>query len=167
MNALGAVVAGLGRAPGRKSIVVFSEGVGLVRDSGANLHALIDQANRANVAMYTVDAAGLRTRTRSFLAGRYAAEATTPTRAGTCEPASRAARPSSRVVPEVVLGTLAKETGGQFIENTNDVFKAFARLDEDLRSYYALTYAPLVRGGRQVPQGRGQAETAWPVGEDA
>ena len=142
MNALGAVVAGLGRAPGRKSIVVFSEGVGLVRDSGANLHALIDQANRANVAMYTVDAAGLRTRTRGFLAGRYAAEATTTDSSGNL----RAAAGFETLVqsgPQVVLGTLARETGGQFIENTNDGFKAFARLDEDLRSYYALTYAPL------------------------
>ena len=72
----GAVVAGLGRAPGRKSILVFSEGVGLVRDNDPHFYALIDQANRANVAMYTVDAAGLRAGSHSLLAGRYAAEAT-------------------------------------------------------------------------------------------
>jgi VWFA-related protein len=139
MNAIGAVVAGLGRAPGRKSIVIFSEGIGLTRNTDANLHALIDQANRANVAMYTVDAAGLRAGSHSFLVGRYAAEATSSSENLT---APSRLEDVMRSGPEVALGMLANETGGQFVENTNDVFKAFPRLDEDLRSYYTLTYAP-------------------------
>ena len=140
VHGLAAIVAGLSRAPGRKSILMFSQGVSLARDGDPRFYALIDQANRANVAVYTVDAAGLRAGSYNLLAGRYAAEATRDS-GGVVEGPSDFAM-VARGAPEVGLGILANETGGQLIDSTNDLFKAFPRLDEDLRSYYALTYMP-------------------------
>jgi VWFA-related protein len=142
VQGIGAVVAGLGRSPGRKSIVLFSEGLALAKSFDARFYALIDQANRSNVAVYTVDAAGLRAGSYSLLAGRYAAEATGSAAGGLGQAAPVNLGDIARAAPEVGLGILANETGGQRFDGTNDLFKAFPRLDEDLRSYYTLTYAP-------------------------
>ncbi len=148
VGGVAAVVAGLGRAPGRKSILLFSEGVELSRNNDPRFYALIDQANRANVAFYTVDAAGLRAGSHSLLAGRYAASATSDASGFVESPRNFA--DVARRAPEVGLGVLATETGGQRVDSTNDLSKVFPRLDEDLRSYYALTYVP----ARTAPDGK-------------
>ena len=46
--------------PGRKSIVLFSEGVAIPPAVQRLFLGVIDAANRANVSIYTMDAAGLR-----------------------------------------------------------------------------------------------------------
>ena len=148
VHGVAALVAGMGRAPGRKSILLFSEGVELSRNNVPRFDALVDQANRANVAFYTVDAAGLRAGSHSLLAGRYAADATSDASGFLDSP--RNFSDVARRAPEVGLGVLANATGGQRIDSTNDLFKAFPRLDEDLRSYYALTYVP----ARTAPDGK-------------
>ena len=59
-NGLLAVVQGLQRVPGRKTIVFFSEGMAIPDRVLLQFQAVIAAANRANVAVYTMDAAGLR-----------------------------------------------------------------------------------------------------------
>jgi VWFA-related protein len=148
VRGVSAVIAGLGRAPGRKSILLFSEGIEVSRNNDPRFYALIDQANRANVAFYTIDAAGLRAQSHNILAGRIAAESSSgPT--GPLE-SPRNLEDVARRAPEVGLGILASETGGVRIDSTNDLSKAFPRLEEDLRSYYALTYVP----SRAEPDGK-------------
>jgi VWFA-related protein len=147
-HGVAALVAGMGRAPGRKSILLFSEGVELTRNNDPRFYALIDQANRANVAFYTLDAAGLRAGSHTLMAGRYAADATSDASGFLESPRNFA--DVARRAPEVGLGVLANETGGQRIDSTNDLSKVFPRLDEDLRSYYALTYVP----ARTAPDGK-------------
>ena len=44
--------------------------------------------------------------------------------------------------PAANLGTLAKETGGFLVNNTNDLASAFQRIDADRRFHYLLTYTP-------------------------
>jgi len=46
--------------PGRKALVLFSEGFPLTPSGQAELDATIDAANRANVAIYTLDVRGLK-----------------------------------------------------------------------------------------------------------
>ena len=46
--------------PGRKSILLFSEGVAIPPAVHRLFLGVIDAANRANVSIYTMDAAGLR-----------------------------------------------------------------------------------------------------------
>jgi len=47
--------------PGRKTLILFSSGFPLTADRQPELDATIDAANRANVAIYSVDARGLMT----------------------------------------------------------------------------------------------------------
>ncbi len=59
-NGLFAVIGALGRLPGRKSLVLFSEGLAIPPAVQRLFLGVIDAANRANVSIYTMDAAGLR-----------------------------------------------------------------------------------------------------------
>ena len=64
-NALLAVVNGMRTLPGRKSVVFFSEGVAIPANVAAQFRSVIDTANRANVSIYAMDAAGLRAHSTS------------------------------------------------------------------------------------------------------
>ena len=59
-NGLFAIIEGMRRLPGRKSIILFSEGIALPPAVQRLFIGVIDAANRANVSIYTMDAAGLR-----------------------------------------------------------------------------------------------------------
>ena len=59
--ALRAIAQAYGDLPGRKNVVVFSEGFIHSPEAKTEMAAVIDMANRANVAFYIVDAAGLTT----------------------------------------------------------------------------------------------------------
>ena len=67
LGTLGFVVRGLSELPGRKAIVLISEGLRLFTVQGRNqrlvraLRQLTDQANRASTVIYTLDASGLQT----------------------------------------------------------------------------------------------------------
>jgi VWFA-related protein len=68
-STVGAIVQGLGRMPGRKSLVLISEAFRLFSEQGRNvqivnsMNRLVEQANQASVSIYTVDASGLQTDT--------------------------------------------------------------------------------------------------------
>jgi VWFA-related protein len=140
VSGLTAVVAGLSRAPGRKSLVLFTEGVAISRNTDPYFYALIDQANRANVAIYTVDSVGLRAEDPILMAGRQV-HSQTREDDGNLSTRGFDLGDAARAMPDVGLTILADQTGGQMFNASNDLFKAFPRLDEDLRSYYAVTYA--------------------------
>jgi VWFA-related protein len=60
LSGLRAAVTGLALLPGRKSILYFTEELPITSRLKARFDALIGEANRANIAIYPVDAAGLR-----------------------------------------------------------------------------------------------------------
>ena len=60
VNALYAMIGAMRSLPGRKSILLFSEGVAIPPAVQRLFLGVIDAANRANVSIYTMDAAGLR-----------------------------------------------------------------------------------------------------------
>src|SRR5436853_4574379 len=60
IHSLLAVIAPMRNLPGRKTIIFFSEGVALRASVQMKFPAVISAANRANVSIYTIDAAGLR-----------------------------------------------------------------------------------------------------------
>ncbi len=140
VSSVGAVISGMSRAPGRKSLVLFTEGIPLTRNTDPHFYALIDQANRSNVAIYTIDAAGLRTEDHVLMAGRQAASQTREID-GNLTTGNFNLTETARAAPDVGLSIMADQTGGQRVSASNDLFRAFPRIDEDLRSYYALTYA--------------------------
>ena len=60
-NGLMAVVSSMRNMPGRKAVIFFSEGLSIPPNVEDRFIAVAAAANRANVSIYSMDAAGLRT----------------------------------------------------------------------------------------------------------
>ena len=150
-------------------MVFFSEGLAIPPNVKSRFESVIDAANRANVSIYPMDAAGLRTlSTHQGDAGRCQRgqrrrrSDAIPRRDVTDRPMMMALEKNEdllRADPHSGLGQLADQTGGFLIANTNDLRDGFARIDTDMRNYYVLTYVPKNTGlRRQVPHHRREGE---------
>ena len=189
-NGLMAVVQGLQRVPGRKTIVFFSEGMAIPDRVLAQFQAVIAAANRANVAVYTMDAAGLRThspteQTRNEIEAaalqRYRNIGKEDSSGMMLKDAERN-EDLLRLNPQAGLGQLAEQTGGFLVRDTNDARGSFRQIAQDMRFHYVIGYTPsndnydgrfrtvsvkLRRGGFDVHSRRGylalRARTSNPV----
>jgi len=133
LGAIQYIVRGVSELPGRKSVVVLSDGFRLTdadRRYGRvweSLRSLVDSANRAGVVIYTIGARGL-------------------VAAGPAAEDSRRGWADERLVDlratEDGLDVLAADTGGLFLHNTNDLDGALRRTLEDQRGYYLIGYVP-------------------------
>jgi len=153
VNSLFAIIEALRRLPGRKSVVLFSEGVSIPPAVLRLFTGVIDAANRANVSIYTMDAAGLRVESKQREIGDQVNEAAkrgltsyaSSSRGGGNEPLTKDLERNEDVLrqdPHTGLGELAQSTGGLLFENTNNLRTGFERLESDLRNYYLLGYTP-------------------------
>ena len=150
-DALFAIVRTLGRVPGRKNVVLFSEGLSIPTNVARLFSGVMDAANRANVSFYTIDAAGLRPASgqlgvRGMVFGAGAASEggySTDSGGGALTKNLEMNENALRSDPATILNQLARETGGQFFNNTNNLKPAFERIDSDLRNYYMLGYTPI------------------------
>jgi VWFA-related protein len=153
INGLLAIINSLRAVPGRKAILLFSEGIALPPDVKIHFPAVINAANRANVSIYTVDAAGLRVESTNAEAAREInALGTRRSRQNASGLEDRSGRPMTmqlernedllKLNPQSGLGDLANGTGGFLIADTNDLGAGVRRIDEDLRSHYVVTYVP-------------------------
>ena len=135
-DALEALIDSMQAGDGRKAVVLFSEGLTLMPpedlsadgmpspnidswlSDGRYEHFLrvFERANRAHVAFYTFDAKGLRI---EGLNDRHC----------------------FGCAPYVGLQMLADQTGGTFVDSTNDLVGPVQRVGADLRTYYLLGYA--------------------------
>jgi VWFA-related protein len=152
-NGLLSVVNGLKSLPGRKTVVFFSEGLAIPANVQAQFRSVIANANRANVSVYAMDAGGLRTQSMSEETRNEMLQAARR-RLRQIESGSDSANDGImsrqlernedllRLNPEAGLGTLANETGGFLIRDTNDAAAAFRRMEEDMRFHYLLGYSP-------------------------
>jgi VWFA-related protein len=141
LGAIQYVVEGLHELSGRKSVVLFSENLKLmysgeqsqrVQDS---IKRLGDAANRASVVIYSIDPRGL------VYTGLTAAD---DTRGRTPQQISEVPMRRSREMFDSQDGMviLAHETGGLFMQNTNDIDGALRHVMEDGNGYYLLSYHP-------------------------
>jgi VWFA-related protein len=151
-DALMAIVRTLGRLPGRKSVVLFSEGLSIPTAVARLFSGVIDAANRANVSIYTIDAVGLRAeseqqKVRNMVTGAGAASEGGYSAEGGGGSYTRGVLEANENAlnsdPATLLKQLAVETGGQSFNNTNNLKPAFERVDSDLRNYYMLGYTPI------------------------
>ena len=142
--ALTALVGSLSLLPGRKTVVFFSEGLSVTTAVEAKFRAIIDTANKANVSVYALDAAGLRVHSSQAATARAIGTQLGMIEGGDTGGLQQAERGSSALWqdPQANLGMLAKDTGGFLINNTNALPEAFRRVDADRRFHYLLTYAP-------------------------
>jgi VWFA-related protein len=147
LNNLQEVVRTLSVLPGRKALIVFSEGFQMPLDSLApdRFERIVSLANHHRVTIHTLDAQGLRA--VSPRAGMAKQMRTYDATAHPSTPGNFAATPPSGHEitsgdPTTVLAWAAHETGGRFIENTNDLSGAVRGLAQDLREGYMLAYTP-------------------------
>lgn len=149
LNALRAVIEGLSVLPGRKSVVFFAEGLALPDAVLPQFDSVVATANRANVSVYTIDAAGLRVHSKDAEIGRevraMGAAGITLTPDGSNASNLGMLERNEDVLrkdPRTSLTLLADRTGGFLIENTNDLARGFQKIDTDRRFHYLLTYTP-------------------------
>ena len=143
LGAVSYVVRGMRELPGRKSILLMSDGfkISSADDPERNfrtllaLRRLIDQANRATVVIYTMNASGLQ------VYGLTAADATSGRSSEEVEQ-MLSDRRTSAFESQDGLNYLARETGGLAIHNTNDLSGGIRRVIEDQKSYYLIGYRP-------------------------
>ena len=146
-----AIIDGMKNLPGRKAMIFFSEGITLPTNVMSHFRSVISNANRANVSIYAVDAAGLRAESSDSQAGKAMTrlgQARARTAGSNSDPFGSMMQDLERNEdlmrsnPDSALGDLASETGGALISNTNDPGPKLRQVDEDLHSYYLLTYTP-------------------------
>ncbi|MEP7148889.1 MAG: VWA domain-containing protein [Acidobacteriota bacterium] len=144
LGAINYVVRGMRELPGRKSILLLSDGFKLFaedalgfRESGRvmeSLRLLVDVANRASVVIYTMDARGLE------VTGLTAADDTSGRSLDEIgEEMSR--RRDKLFDTQSGLQYLARQTGGISIVNNNDLSGGIRKILDD-QSYYLLAYEP-------------------------
>ena len=148
-NGLFAIIEGMRRLPGRKSIILFSEGIALPPAVQRLFISVTDAANRANVSIYTMDAAGLRAESEQAKirdqvnkagAGGGGILAGGKTGGGALTQSLENNEEVLRQDPRNSLSGLARDTGGVAFDNTNDLRQGFERVESDLRNYYLLGY---------------------------
>jgi VWFA-related protein len=142
LGALNFIIRGLRDLPGRKSVVLFSDGITLFkRDGEENLRVLqamqrlTDLANRASVVVYTIDSRGLQT------LGITAADDTTGLSANQIEERLQGRR-DNFFDSQQGLNYLARQTGGFLVGNNNDLNRGVTRVLEDQKGYYLIGYVP-------------------------
>jgi len=153
INGLLAVINPMRNLPGRKTIIFFSEGLVLPSAVQAKFPAVISAANKANVSIYTIDSAGLRTESgtleaakelNSIVAQRMAQQARAGDRAvnGPYMKSLERNEDLLKFDPRSGLGQLADQTGGFLIHDTNDLVAGARRISDDMHGYYLITYVP-------------------------
>jgi VWFA-related protein len=146
---LAAICEGLRAIPGKKTLVVFSQGFVAPQSLDWQVQSTIDIANRANVAIYIIDSSGLTGGTPqsgalvpgSALSGISAATSQeNRIRAGAGESVFDITRQEGLNRQQDLLYRISGDTGGQFIKNTNDIAGGLDRIDDEIRSRYTLAY---------------------------
>lgn len=144
LGALRFIVTGMSELPGRKSVILLSEGFRLLeRDENGTsssgrvldfMKQLIDVANRSSVVFYTIDARGLQTL-------GFSAEDNIIDPSPTAMEQKMAERSDELFETQSGLTYLAAETGGFAVLNNNDIAGGVRRVLND-QSYYLIGYTP-------------------------
>ncbi len=149
LAALAAICEGLRSIPGKKTLVMFSQGFVAPQVLDWQVQSTIDIANRANVSIYMIDSSGLIGGTpqsgalvpSSALSAISAATSQEGRiRAAAGESVFDISRNEGVNRQQDLLYRISGDTGGQFIKNTNDISTGLGRIDNEIRSRYTLAY---------------------------
>jgi VWFA-related protein len=147
ISALRRLVDGLRELPGRRSILLFTEGLPMVRGQGSGetnpqvtdgYETFLNHANRSGITVNTVDPRGL-------IASFDTAEVS-----HSSGDACQDARQTELNLTQAQLGDMAKRTGGISIINDNDLEASMAKVATDQLGYYLIGYKPpdVAKAGR-------------------
>jgi len=148
LSAIRAIALGVKGIPGRKTLMLFSEGFFVGPSVEDELHAVVSVANRSQLAIYCIESQGLETHElkgelvpRDDLTSAISNPANNKIPRGG-ETGFDRARQAGQDMPDSVLRYVANSTGGFLIRNTNDLSAGLDRVVEEMRTYYLLSYRP-------------------------
>src|SRR5208282_540474 len=134
--ALRAVAKSLEKITEKKSLLYFSGGIqrsGI--ENQASLRSAINEAVRANLAIYSVDTRGLQA------IGPLGAASTGSLRGqGAFNGGSLTNNMNANFASQEVMGTLSSDTGGKAFFDSNDFAPAFAKVQADTSAYYEIGF---------------------------
>jgi VWFA-related protein len=124
---LQSLLTGLSRLDGPKNVLLMTEGF-ISEETWPDVRDAVSAAARANTRIYTLDARGL-TKGLASVAGAAPDD------------------PLARMYEQMDMGadsinSLAVDTGGFVVRNTNQFDRAVAQIADDAGTYYALGYLP-------------------------
>ncbi len=134
--AIQAIAKSLERVDQRKSLLYFSGG--LTRngiENQASMRAATNEAVRANMSIYAVDARGLQA-----LSPLGDASTGSLRGVGAYSGAAVQSQLDANFNSQEVLGTLASDTGGKLFSDSNDFAPAFQQIQRDTEAYYILGF---------------------------
>jgi VWFA-related protein len=137
--------------PGRKNLVLFSEGFLYSDDAKPAMEAVADAANRSNVSIYVIDPQGIEI--NPYGGGDRPTDTITSQMAAAGAPGANVSQHGGETKFDKIktvgnlsrgdqLEWLADTTGGFMVKRTNDLLPAFNKVMDDARDYYTLSYAP-------------------------
>jgi VWFA-related protein len=143
LGAINFIVKGMNDLPGRKSIMLFSDGFAICSPENPDrcarivdsVRKLTDLSNRAAVSIYSFDARGLLT------TGITAQDNTSGVSAERIQNLSNT-RSGEIFDKQEGLAYLASETGGRTFFNSNDINRGLEKALEDQKGYYLIGYQP-------------------------
>ena len=143
LNALEFTIEGIRDVPGRKAVLLISEGFHFMEEDAFQpaqrvadrLQQLTDTALRNGTVIYALDPRGLVTAGLSAMDNLNTGSSATAVTHGR-------KRMGELLATQDAMAFLAEETGGLAILNTNDLPGGLRRISSDLRGYYILGYTP-------------------------
>ncbi len=151
IDSLKALVDGLRPMPGRKSVMYFSAGMYRGTELDNIWRILLATANRDNVTFYSVDTRGVmigaqNTGAMNQLNGANNSSANTTNQAMRVTTdqitASDSAESAGRDNMQLAIRDLAESTGGFLIGDSNDLRVPLRHVNEEISSYYEISYNP-------------------------
>lgn len=149
LAALAAICEAQRSLPGKKTLVLFSQGFVAPAVLDWQVQSTIDIANRANVAIYIIDSAGLREGVANSGA-LYPSSPLSGVSGITSQEQRIQAAGGETVFDNVrheglsreydILYRIAGDTGGKFIKGSNDIAQGLSRIDQEIRARYTLAY---------------------------
>ncbi|RPJ84775.1 MAG: VWA domain-containing protein, partial [Acidobacteria bacterium] len=143
IGAIETIARGVEHLQGRKTLIMFSQGFSVPLALERPFYRCVHVANRSNLAVYAVDAAGLQFKQPKTEQELYDVSAARPgdrkmAYAGISQ--FDRAREVGTDQKDSTLRYLTSSTGGFLVRHTNDFLSALKRIDADARSHYLLSY---------------------------
>ncbi len=149
LAALAALAEGLRPIPGKKTLVLFSQGFVSPAVLDWQVQSTIDIANRANVAIYIIDSAGLRANAPASgslvpstpLAGVSAITNQEQRIRGVGgETVFDNVRQEGQSREYDILYRISGDTGGKFLKGNNDIGNGLERINQEIHARYTVAY---------------------------
>ncbi|HKY44309.1 MAG TPA: VWA domain-containing protein [Pyrinomonadaceae bacterium] len=149
LASLAAIAEGLRPIPGKKTLVLFSQGFVTPAVLDWQVQSTIDIANRANVAIYIIDSAGLKASAPTSGAPVPAAPMSGVSAITNQEQRIRGVggetvfdnvRQEGQSREYDILYRISGDTGGKLFKGNNDIGQGLERINQEIHSRYTLAY---------------------------